>query len=108
MLEEYHKLTENCELAKWFDATLEELSPNLIEQTDNVSETLDYPPPVFVPDRGNGTTQTQNEDSDSMVPINTPEGAPPNIPNVILDDISVTTSIASAADSCNPDEPDPD
>ncbi len=44
----------------------------------------------------------------SIVLINDPEGAPPNIPYVELDDATVASDSALVSDSYIPDEPDPE
>ncbi len=55
------------------------------ELSNSDSETSDCPPPVFVPEGGHGAAQP-DEDHESIIPINDPEGAPSNIPFVELDD----------------------
>ncbi len=79
----------------------------MIEQSYCDSETLDHLPLVFVPEGGNGAVQP-NEDDVSIVPINSREGAPPNIPYIELNDAPVASDSASVADPYNPDEPDPE
>ncbi len=62
-------------------------------------------PPVFVPEGGNAAAQP--DDDELIVPLNAPEGAPPNIPFVESDDAPVASDDASVANSYSPDEPDP-
>ncbi len=75
----------------------------MIEQSDSDSETSDHAPP----EGGNGAAQPY-EDDESIIPINSPEGAPPSIPFVTLNYASLTSDNASVANSDNPDEPDPE
>ncbi len=86
-LEECHCIAEDCEWVKWIDTTPDDPSdslPNLIEQSDSDSETSACLPPVFVPERGNATAQPYADD-ESILPINSPEGVPPNIPLIEFD-----------------------
>ncbi len=78
--------------------------PNFIEQSDSDSETSACPPPVFVPKRGNAAAQPYADD-ESIVPLNAPEGAPPNIPFVESNDSPVAPDDASVANSYFSDEP---
>ncbi len=79
----------------------------MIEQFDSDCETSDCPHPVFVPEGESGPAQTHVDDY-SIIPINAPEVSTPNIPFVEFDDAPVASDCASVADSCNPDEPDPE
>ncbi len=79
----------------------------MIERSESDSETSDCPPPVFVPEGRNGAAQS-NEDDEPIIPINAPEGEPPNIHFIALDDAPVVIDSASLADSYNRDEPDPE
>ncbi len=75
-------LVKGSEQVKWIDETPDDLSDPfsvLIEQSYSNSETLDLPPPVFVPEGGFDAAQP-NEDDASIITPNTPEGTPPNIP----------------------------
>ncbi len=76
---------------KWIekipDETLD-LLPKLIKQSDNYCETSNCQPPVFVPQGGDGAAQP-NENDVSITPINAPEGVPPIISFVELDEAAV-------------------
>ncbi len=89
----------------WYD--LSDPLPNLIEQSDSDSETLDQQPPVFILEGGNGAAQP-DEDDESIIPINDPEGEPFNIPFVELDHAPVAPDSAPVANSYNPSEPGPE
>ncbi len=78
---------------------------NLIKHSDIDSETSDHPPPVFVPEGGNGAVQA-HEDDESIIPINATEGEPPNIPFVESNDDPVASNSASVVNSHNPNKPD--
>ncbi len=105
-LEEFHHITEDGKQFKWIDKTPVEPSdplPHLIEQSDVIVKLQ--------------TTHLQSlfqmeemmmQDDVSIVPINAPEGSPPNIPYVEEDDAPVASDSASVADSHNPVEPDPE
>ncbi len=100
-IEECQVIAEYCEQVKWINKTPDNPSdplPNLIGQSDNNSETSHFPPPVFVPEGGNGAAQPDVDD-ESIVPLNAPEGAPSNIPLVDLDDAQVASDDASVPDS---------
>ncbi len=57
---------------------------HLFKQSDSDGESSDHPPPVIIPEGGSCAAQP-NEDDESIIPINGPEGAPPNIPFFDLD-----------------------
>ncbi len=108
-LEERRCIAEDQKKVKWIDKTPDDPSdslPNLIEQSDSDSETSDQPPPVFVPEGGNVAAQ-QDEDDESIVPLNAPdEGALSNIPFADFNDIPFASDAASVADSYSSNEHD--
>ncbi len=73
---------------KWIDKTPDEAPDTLLNsiESDSDSETSVHPPPDFVLEGGNSAAQP-NEDDVTIVPINAPEGACPNIPHVELDEL---------------------
>ncbi len=73
----------------------------MIEQSDSDSETSACPPPVLVSEGGNFAAQ----DDELILPLNSPEGAPPNIPFVESNDAPVASDDASFADSYSSNEP---
>ncbi len=88
----------------------------MIEQSDSGNETSDCPSPVFDPKGGYGAAQPNEDDEsitkfiqmehpatffmlNSILPINAPEGAPPNIRFVESYDDPVVSDDASIFES---------